>query len=194
MSPEQEKENKHRHLEDDMAAAVDPKSQELAEKMQEQAEHLTNGSKGDLRRMSEGIAVMLDSQKHMQDKVDRLPTRPEVREMIISHAQTCALARGDSASSFSFGKSGFRASGRAVTWVAVAAVVLLGLSAPYIASWISAWKGEKLAEAREEASREAKLGAGPRGATNVVFVSGIESAYYDESVRTMFIPKQGASR
>ena len=175
-------------VERDVEAAKDPMSEKLAQELHEHAQHLTNGSKGDIKKISEAVATIAQSQIHMQAKVDQLPARPEVREMIVTHAQTCALARGDSASGFSIGKGGLRATGKVAFWAVVALVVVIAVAGPYVASWISAWKGEKAAEARAEAVREVNADLGVRGATNVIFVSGLERAYYDKTARTMYIP------
>jgi len=118
---------------------TEQKSNETTERLQDAERKLKNGGASKLEEIGNGLsavsAAMLEMKSHMLD----MPTRDEISAIIQTHAQTCALARGDN-TSFAIGKTGVKASGRVAFWVAVGIVFIVAMLAPYIAQIIAALK------------------------------------------------------
>ena len=113
---------------------------------------LRNGHAADLATQGHALADLLDAMKDVQTKLDHIPTRNEVREMIHSslqiHVETCDAARDDGGGAvLSLGKGGLSAKGRAgvkaALWVVgllAALIMALGWVAPRLAELVAAWK------------------------------------------------------
>lgn len=114
---------------------------------------LRNGHAADLATQGHGIADIIDGMKELEKRVDEIPTRSEVQQMIDSglgiHIKTCAEARPKPAQpepvEFHLGKGGLEMKGRAAmlagSVLGGAVVFFLVKAIPYIKEWVALWKG-----------------------------------------------------
>lgn len=126
----------------------------LNERQKHYEKKLKNGGKN-LEELSRGVSALLAGQIQFSKEMKQLATRVEVREMIESHATTCALARPkDSPGAFEIGRGGIKATGYAAirtAYIAILAIaVFLAFVAPTLPQIITAWKGKPAQQAQQE--------------------------------------------
>jgi hypothetical protein len=139
----------------------------LKERLEHYEGHLKNGSQDDRRAIARGVSALLAASVEHSKKLAELATRPEVREMISSHATTCAMARPAQVppqeESISFFGGKVSAKGRKSIWATLIIVAILALllfyALPFANDLLATWKGTaaKAEQAVQKAEQAAEV-------------------------------------